>query len=347
MKRPLAAPGNETPVVIAKRTRIATSSINSHQNMMEPSAMEQNIALILNNIREGRQEQASMKNELVTGLNSLRAEQATMRTEINEVTRRVEVLESGRGDEEALAKEIKASELKLFVRARRTLTLESLNSLLAGHTSGRVNGLRAIRSTRGNQAWNRYSVTCPTVNDRGTILSEAAGQLKSQEVYLNRDVPYAFKHTYADLQNAAALLKKASADGEGNQKLMARVVFIGTKCCLQSREKSGNSPWGLITERGPDAPVESRTVNPQGSLADVQNSCLIHDEFPEEILRANLMSLMGPEMERIQILRIETKRGCTKVICNSQEEAKTLSEGLRGKKIPGTNKTFSCTFIPL
>ena len=64
----------------------------------------------------------------------------------------------------------------------------------------------------------------------------------------------------------------------------------------------------------PNLKHQGRTVNQKDNPADTLNSYLNHDVSPEEFRRANLLSLRRVEMYRFQILRTETKRGCTKVV---------------------------------
>ena len=151
----------------------------------------------------------------------------------------------------------------------------------------------------------------------------------------------------ATLQNAAALLKKDSVDANGVQKTSARVVFIGTKCCLQIRERNTNLPWKILTEKGPDEVETTQQGDTATSLTDIGNSTLIHDHFPVEVMRGHIQNLLGGDLQSLQILRIEPKRNCTKIVCQTQEAAKAICEGLTGKQIPGTNKKFSGTYIPI
>ena len=98
----------------------------------------------------------------------------------------------------------------------------------------------------------------------------------------------------------------------------------------------------------PNLKHQGRTVNQKDNPADMLNSYLNHDVSPEEFRRANLSSLRRAEMYRFQILRTETKRGCTKVVCNSQEGAKARSEALRpGQDDPWYHPNMLLYFYPV
>ena len=286
----------------------------------------------------------NQETRILNELSSFKTEQQNLATAVSRVTERVEVLEKGRGHQEALLNEIRTSETKIFIRTRSTFSMESFNGLLEGLTQARVVTFKTMRAVNG---WNNYSASCLSAEERNKILIEAATQIKNQNgVEIKRDTPLSYKKSYAELQNAGALLKKATADETGEMTMSTKIVFQGIKCVLQARERAPGGRWTNMDERGPD---QESTVpaTPPGNLAELGRAALVHERFEDHIMRGYLQQVLGRSPDELQITSIRPGRSCTKIVCMSQEAAKAVSDGLTGKSIPGTTRKFSCSFIPI